>query len=228
MRNSLLSLLQLSDPGLPIGGYAHSNGLETYVQQGLVNNLETASAYIYQMLSQNLQFTDAALVSLAFDAACHNDFERLVQLDEECTAVKLPFEVRTGSKKLGTRLIKIFELNTEEAIAKKYARAVRENKIDGHYCIAFGLFGSALKIKKEDLLTGFYHNAASGHITNCVKLIPLGQKDGQKILFGMQPFIEELVNKTMEPDLLKLGICCTGFDIRCMQHEQLYSRLYMS
>jgi len=75
---------------------------------------------------------------------------------------------------------------------------------------------------------GFYYNAAAGMVTNSVKLIPLGQQDGQEILFSMQPLINELVENTLKPDKDLIGLCCTGFDIRCMQHEGLYSRLYMS
>jgi urease accessory protein UreF len=54
MSSALLSLLQLSDPALPIGGYAHSAGLETYVQQGAVHNLATAKSFITEMLSRNI------------------------------------------------------------------------------------------------------------------------------------------------------------------------------
>ena len=228
MTTALLSLLQLSDLTLPVGGFAHSAGLETYVQQGIVNSKTTASQFVTAMLTRNLQYTDGAFVSLAYDAAAAGDVEKLLQLDTECNAVKLPKEIRQASQKLGMRLIKIFQPNQKNILADAYRSAIERKLATGHYCIAFGLYAHAMGIKKADALTGFYYNAAAGMVTNCVKLIPLGQQDGQQILFSLQPLIEQLVVNSLAPDKDLLGLCCTGFDIRCMQHENLYSRLYMS
>ena len=228
MSSALLSLLQLSDPTLPVGGYAHSAGLETYVQQGIVHDKATASQFVTGMLSRNLRYTDAAFVSLAFDAAADGDFKTILLLDIECSAVKLPKEIRQGSRKLGMRLMKIFQSLSKSDLADKYRAAIEMKEATGHYCIVFGLYAHALSIDKEDALTGFYYNAAAGMVTNSVKLIPLGQQDGQEILFSLQPLIKQLVEKSLTPDKGLVGLCCTGFDIRCMQHEQLYSRLYMS
>jgi len=228
INTSLLSLLQLCDPTLPIGGYSHSNGLETYVQEGIVKDIATAREFITQMLSQNLQYTDASFVSLAYAAAAENDFERILELDEECTAVKLPREIREASQKLGIRLIKIFDKVCPRNIPGSYKEAVFAKQARGHYSIAFGVYAYELLISREDALTGFYYNATVGMVTNSVKLIPLGQQDGQQLLFSLQPLIKHLVENTLDPDPNLIGLCNVGFDIRCMQHEQLYSRLYMS
>ncbi len=228
MNSALLSLLHLTDPTLPIGGFSHSAGLETYVQNGIVNNAVTANEFITEMLTRNLQYTDAAFVSLAYNAAETSDFNKILELDNECTAVKLPQEMRQASNKLGIRLMKIFQPIYKCEIATQYKTAIQLQNAIGHYSIVFGIYARALGISKEDALHGFYYNAAVGFVTNSVKLIPLGQQDGQQILFSLQTLIQDLVKNTLQPDKNLIGLCCTGFDIRSMQHEKLYSRLYMS
>lgn len=251
MNTALLSLLQLSDPALPIGGYAHSGGLETYVQEGLIRDAAAAGRFIEEMLRTSLFYTDAALVALAHDAAqkpaqeptqepapkpaqisaekpvqepaqipaqepAEKPAETLRDLDDLCEAVKIPREMREASRKLGSRLLKIFN------------RSAIEKPGITHYPVAFGYCAARLNIGKCETLTGFYYNAAAGMVTNCVKLIPIGQQEGQEILLSLHRLIAELAEKSLNPDKDLIGRCCTALDIRCMQHEQLYSRLYMS
>jgi len=226
--HNLVQLLHLVDPTLPIGGFSHSAGLETYVQLGKVKDAESAKIFVYEMLTKNIHYTDAAFVSLAFNAANEKDIQALLQLDIACSAVKLPEEMRLASYKMGRRLLKIFQPLEKNELIESFQNLVKSEEASGHYCVVFGLVAAVSGIEKLSTLTGFYYNAAVGFVTNCVKLIPLSQQSGQEILHGLSPTLSRLAEKNLIPDENRIGLCCPGFDIKSMQHEALYSRLYMS
>lgn len=219
------SLLHLADSTLPIGSYTHSAGLETFVQQGLVNNRTTADAFVRNMLQNNLQYNDAAFMSVAYAVTVERDLAALLELHQLCTAVKAPRELREASHKLGARLTRIFSRRYADPLMEQYEAAAGAGP---HYCLVFGVYACLLGIPLSAALYAFYYNAAAGMVTNCVKLVPLGQMDGQDIIFDLQSLLQELTTATLEPDKTLLGVCNAGFDIRSMQHERLYSRLYMS
>ncbi|GGK89169.1 urease accessory protein UreF [Rufibacter glacialis] len=224
----LISLLHLSDPTLPIGGFSHSNGLETYIQKGTVNDAASAEGYIKSMLTNNIKYNDAAFVRLAYDAAAGGEVSEVILLDQECTALKSAREIRQASIKMGGRLLKIFNRQTEHPLVQKYHEAILQKEAAGHYCIVYGLYACLMHIPAEEALLAFYYNAAVSMVTNCVKLIPLGQVEGQNILYQLHPLFHQLVQETLGLERGAVGICNIGFDIHCMQHEHLYSRLYMS
>lgn len=75
-------LLQVNDALFPIGGYSHSQGLETYIQQGIVHDEETAAEYIGKKLKLNLACTDLLGVRLAYEYALKEDVAALDMLEE--------------------------------------------------------------------------------------------------------------------------------------------------
>lgn len=224
----LASLLHLSDPTLPIGAYTHSNGLETYIQNNLVNDKETAREFVENMIKYNLKFNDGAFVKLAYEATQKGDLNEILKLDEECSALKAPKEIRQASQKLGLRLIKIFKRRVESDLVTQYEAKIKQKEAYSNFAITFGIYASLLNIPLYESLFSFYYTSASGIITNAVKLVPLGQLDGQDLMFDLYETISQTAKDTIELDREYVGLCNTSFDIRCMQHERLYSRLYMS
>lgn len=226
--SSQLHLLHLCDPTLPIGGFSHSSGLETYTQKEIVNSSETMKVFLNQILSHSILHNEASFVSLVYEACSNQNWNRIIELDTLCNASKLPKEIRNASQKLGTRLMKIFNPKIQSTLTFQIEEAIKNKEMFGHYCILFGIYAHELKISKKEALEGFFYNTAIGYITNAVKLIPLSQDSGQQLLFEILPLLEQLTEKALVPNEALLGKSSVGFDIRSMQHENLYSRLYMS
>ncbi|MGB3344819.1 MAG: urease accessory protein UreF [Aequorivita sp.] len=225
---SLIKILHITDPTLPIGGFSHSNGLETYVQQNLVKNASTTQEFVESMLKNNFKYNDALAVRLAYEFADEKDLVEILKLDNECQALKAPREVREASQKLGTRLIKIYAALLNDPFLNQINDHIENKQMQGHYSVIYGIVTSILKIDKEKAVCAFLYNAAVGMVTNAVKLVPLGQTDGQHIIYSVQELIENITIEILELNRDMLGVCNTALDIKCMQHEHLYSRLYMS
>ncbi|GGK83308.1 urease accessory protein UreF [Rufibacter glacialis] len=225
----LLTLLQINDSMFPIGSFTHSYGLESYVSQGIVKDTPSATAYAEDMLRHNIFYNDAAFLQMTWKLLeAKKPARELQKLDELITALKVPSEIRMASKKLAIRFLKLTQGLHPVKRCSNYLSRIQEGALHGHYPVAFGLFAHAHGISSKDALLAFYYNMLNSIATNCAKLVPISQNDAQKILFDLQPIIMQLVEEqeSLQEDLV--GLCCIGQEIRCMQHEKQYSRLYIS
>ena len=222
-------LLQVNDALFPIGGYSHSYGLETYIQKGIVHDEDSAQEFIQKRLKYNFAYNEFMAVRLAFEYAVREDLEAISRLEEIMEAGKIPRETREASRKLGSRFIKTLsalELPVQNSIFDKYREARKGKSV--HHAVAYGVFCGAAGIAENEALEHFIYAQTSAMVTNCVKTIPLSQSSGQKLLSGCYPLLQELTEKVTELGEEWLGLSGPGFDLRCMQHEGLYSRIYMS
>lgn len=227
--NPLLTLLQINDSVFPIGSFTHSYGLETYIHKGIVNDSNSTEAYAEKMLRYNFFYNDAAFFHETWKICEKKALkQKLIELDHLITSLKSPYEIRDASKKLAIRFLKVVESFQSVRRCKAYLKAIQEGEAHGHYAMAFAMYAHAQNISLDDALSAFYYNSLNGIVTNCAKLVPISQMDGQKILFKLQQLIRELVDRQADMDPDMIGNCCIVQDIRCMQHEKLYTRIYIS
>ena len=209
-------LLQINDSLFPIGGYSHSYGLETYIQKGLVSDGNTARLYIENRLRYSLLYTDLLAVRLAYEAAAKEDLEKLEELEDVLDASKIPMELREASRKLGSRFVKTLQhmkISWKKDIFQKY-QELRRGKVTSHSC-AYGVFCCAAGIPLEDSMAAFLYAQTS-------------QSEGQKILLSLHQVLEEVLFLVTTAGEEMFCASTPGFDLRAIQHEGLYSRLYMS
>lgn len=226
--NKIFTLLQIADSIFPIGAYTQSNGLETYVQNGIVKDSKSAKKYLWNMLSYGIMYTDALALKLSYECTQKKDIEGLKNLDNMLYALKAPKEIKSGSTKMCGRFLKLVEKFEKKDMLLKYHELIRNNECFGQHSIVFGMFCSEYRIDKDESISAYLYNIASCIVNNCVKLIPLGQVEGQIILYESSELLKDMLEKINCLSSDDLGRCTIGFDIRAMQHENLYSRLYMS
>ncbi len=225
---SFYTLLQIADSIFPIGSYTQSNGLETYVQKEIVKDVISAEAYLKSILLNNFLYNDFLGLKFAYEYAESGNIEKIFHLDKLLYAVKAPREMKQGSSKMCIRFIKLVENLKNDELLQQYKNSIKDGICKGQHSIAFGIFAVVSGIPMEYAVKAYFYNTASCIVSNCVKLIPLGQVDGQIILFKCHKLLEDIYVKLDSLTIEDLGRCSIGFDIRAMQHETLYSRLYMS
>lgn len=221
LMNNLLKLTQSLDPLFPIGSYTLSNGMETYVQKGIVNDMNSLESFIESYLYM-LKYNELAFAAEAYKGG------DIAELDSLYSALRAPSELRSGSVKQCARFLKLHIRLGEYPLLARYRKLIADGECDGHYCIAMGLFMKEINAELNISLELYCYSILSAMVNHAVKLVPLRQLDGQLVLSNILnriPAAAEMAAK-INPKHLGAGGC--GFDLRSMQHEKLYSRLYMS
>ena len=155
-----LYMLQICDSLFPIGAFTLSNGLETYVQHGVVDSPETLAAYLADYLAL------APYQELG-------EPENWRRLDQLYTACRAPMEVRQGSAKLCMRLIKAAEQIAPVESLQEYRACIADGTCTGQHPIAVGLFAAAHEVERQEAMSIYGHTrrkvraAASAGCTAC-------------------------------------------------------------
>lgn len=233
-----LLLQQICDSVFPIGAYSHSYGLETYIQLDRVRDVGTAWEYLASTLRYPLTNTELLGMRLSYERAAAGLGEdglsqgavvELAELEAHLSALKVPAETRTASEKLAARFIRTTEglgvLGEREAAAyRAYAAARPSHAVNA----AYGVFGALAGMDLEHLLHRYLYAQVSALVVTCVKSVPLSQTAGQELIIRSVPLQVAAVEHALTAGEELLGLSMPGFDVRCIEHESLYSRLYMS
>ena len=97
-----------------------------------------------------------------------------------------------------------------------------------NHSVVYGVFCAGAGIDRQMMLEHYLYAQTSAIVTNCVKTIPLSQTSGQQLLSGCYGEFDEILKDVMTRSEEDMCLSAPGFDIRGIQHEKLYSRLYMS
>jgi len=218
---SRVTLLQVFDSLFPTGAYTMSGGMETYTQKGLVLDKSSLTAYLKAQL-YILPYSDLGVCA---KTAQGEDF---TIMDNLCAAMKQPLEIRTGSEKLCVRFLKIQKSLSDYSSLSAYHTAIQNKKCHGHYPVAIGLFIKELNADLDYALELYCYSLLSQTVNHAVKLIPMGQSDGQAALYEAMRLIPGAAEKAKTAEIEMLGVSGCGFDLRAMQHETLRGRLYIN
>jgi urease accessory protein len=229
----LWHLLQISDQFFPTGGYAFSHALETYIAAGVVH--DRASCH---RLITNLCWHAIGPCDLVFCAQAHrlavrglktlDTLKDLIELDHLLAAFKVPRELRQESQHTGQAFLRAAMVLDPVPLVQAFWQHVRDGATPGQHAVVFGLVAQGLGVDIESTLPAYLYTVLTGLVAAALRLVPLGQSDGQRLLHELAALGLALIAQYGDLSPEDAWSSTPGLDIRSMQHERLYSRLCRS
>ncbi len=227
-QHTLLSLLQFSDGLFPAGGFAHSLGLESFVQSGSIRNANGLRSFIHAYLEGSAGPCDAVAVVSAMKLACAEEVDGCFELDRTLDAMKPVAEFRDASRQMGRQSLRIAVNLFSCPLLRAVFECAELDRTPAHHPLVFGLIGSRLGWSLEAAAQGYLYSTASMLVGAALRLLPLGQLEGQKVIWETAPMIQRLAREATDKNPDDLWSFIPGIEIAGMNHATLKARLFRS
>jgi urease accessory protein len=222
---ALYRLLAWLSPAYPIGAYTYSHGLETAVEEGLVRDRAGLVDYIATVLRAGAGRVDGALLAAAWRAAAAGDEAALDEAAGLAAAWRGTAETALETMQQGTAFVAVtLSAWPEPRFAAFAARHPRRLA----HPVAFGAAASWHGIPLRPALAGWLAAFAANLVSAGVRLVPLGQTDGQVATAALHRVVEAAADAAMAADLDAVGSAAPMLDLLSMRHETQYTRLFRS
>ena len=203
-----MTVMQWMSPAFPIGAFAYSHGLEWAIDKDHVSNGEKLQKWITDLLEYGSLRTDAIFISLILRG---HDVRKMNELSMAlCPA---------GERLLETKL-------QGSAFAKVIEDVWQQDIGELSLPIAVALAAKNQSIEQDLILPVYLHAFCSNLISAAIRLIPIGQTEGQRIMLELYTTISDLVQTASESEIDDLNSACFFSDVSAMEHEYLQPRIF--
>ncbi|MDO4870246.1 MAG: urease accessory protein UreF [Bacillota bacterium] len=222
----ILRLLQIAGGNFPIGGFSQSYGLETYIADKTIKSVEELKELLETYIKNIYCRSELPILRAAFFAAACSDYKRLKWLNEIAIATKLTKESRDASCKSGRAMLRIGTELVDSDEVREFFEWTRS--AGAAFNIAFPVVACKLGISPESTASSYLFNGVNGLVQAAVKLMPLGNIEGQQLLQELMPVMEEAVKESRRISVNEISNFAPSIDMASIEHEVLKTRLYMS
>lgn len=219
---ALLRLLQLVSPGLPIGMYCYSQGLERAVDDGWISNSSDADEWLNGLMAICLTRIDLPILARLYDAWECGDVENVEYWSKTLIACRETSELRAEDRHTGQALARLLD-SLDIADMQPWIRKP-ETTLTTIFAFAAVNWG----VPKRETAIGYLWSWLENQVLCAVKLVPLGQVAGQRLLTDLAGKIPALVDEALSIADDDIGGSAFGLALASSRHEMQYSRLFRS
>ena len=212
----------MSSPTLPVGAFAYSQGLESAIDSGFIKNSKELQVWLLDSLKFSLKNVDLPIYFRLYKAWENDDLDKVLHWNRILRAQRETRELRDEDHHLGLALARLLK-DLDIAEAKELHK-----RNDLCFITLFTLAANKWNIELEQAANGFIWSWLDNQIAAAIKLVPLGQTDGQKVLSDLLPEIPKIVVDGLAIEGDQIGASLPMMAILSSQHETQYSRLFRS
>lgn len=221
---ALARLMTWLSPAYPVGGYSYSHGLEWIVEAGSVKDAATLGDWIEDILAHGAGCSDAIFLAEAWRAVAGGDDRRLAETMDLAAAFAPSAERRLETLAQGAA----FLAATQAVWPSPALERLAEQDVELAYPVAVGACAAAHGLPLTPTAQAFAQAFAASLVSAGVRLIPLGQTDGLRVLARLEPLIPRIAADALAASLHDVGGAAVAADIASMRHETQYTRLFRS
>jgi urease accessory protein len=222
---ALYRLMAWLSPAYPIGAFSYSGGIEWAVEAGDITDAATLRQWLAVVIADGGGFCDAVFLAHAYRAAAARDDVALRALAELAAAFAPSKERHLETTAQGRAF-----LDTTRAAWPAPALDRLPAIWDGAIAlpVAVGVAGAAHGIALDGVLNGYLQAFAANLVSAGVRLIPLGQTDGQRVLAALETVVRATAERALPAGLDDVGSASFRADLASMRHEIQHTRLFRS
>lgn len=215
-------VLPFADTASPVGGYAHSYGLEGLVQEGVIGNLEEFRQFLQRDVWVSLQKVDLPLMESAYKAANEDDWEEIRCLDELAWALRPTRQLREAAGKVGRQQWRLFQRTWGQDSEEPDCWSSYQAPVVAGVVFALGgvPMGGGVRI--------LAYQTYSALLQSALKLLPVGPMAVQELLHEMMLLLETRKQDERPAGREELGTFNPLWDIAASRHERAEARLFLS
>lgn len=223
-----LAVQQLLDSAIPIGGFSHSFGLETMVQEGRIVHSSQLYEYASVMMRQSWATSDAMIIRAVYRDAPHDDWNRLFAVERLVHAQRIAVETRVGIEKMGRRLLQLAAAIHPHLDWSLFNEALRHRQCQATHPLVHGYICWRLGVEEERAVQGYLYTCVVTCVNSALRLMSIGQTEGQSLIARLSLGIDEATELAMSMRPEEAYSNMPMAELAMIRHEGLYSRLFMS